>query len=419
MPARYSDVIRADSPSLYWRLGEGAQGWDSLSGIPIRDASGNGRNGTVANTVYSLPGALWGAQQPDFNGSALIQADGWITSSYIPFLQNSQRTYECWMYRFDWGTNPETVFGSDGSGDPALLRFDASTDTLKWHSQAGGGYVEWTVPVRYGWSHLVLRVDKPNNRVGLTVDGRLLGWQTYSTDYQVDPGNFVLGAWSNMYFDPFYGALDEFAIYEKLLTDEQIQAHYGAGRPRQLVFNGQMDGPASGFTDANSYWIAGWEKDVPGGSTVHTFAQSQEWAAEGSNSVLLDVTAPGTGGPHWPNIRSLQFRAQPGHWYVAQAVVNVTRATTSGQIWLSFNWWDGTPTWLSNDDGPMGGAGTGVKALTVAARAPATACIGRLSVRATTPDGERVAFHLDDVRLANASQDADAAAKTVARMRLA
>lgn len=417
MPARYSDVIRADSPSLYWRLGEGAQDRAAITGT-VRDASGNGRDGTIAGTVRSLPGCLHGAASRDMDGSAWFEASGYVTSGYSPFATSSARTFEAWAYRSDWGSGNETIFGGDGSGAPPLLRFDADANGVAWHAQVGSS-VSWTAPIWDGWSHIVLRHDKPNNRSCLTVDGRLLGWLANTADFQASPGNFLLSAWSDQHFEPWYGMLDEFAVYERLLTDAEIQRHYDAGRLRQLAFNGQMDGPASGFADANSYWIAGWEENVPGGSTVHTFAQSQEWAAEGSNSVLLDVTAPGTGGPHWPNIRSLQFRAQPGHWYVAQAVVNVTRATTSGQIWLSFNWWDGTPTWLSNDDGPMGGAGTGVKALTVAARAPATACIGRLSVPATAPDGERVAFHLDDVRLVNASQDADAAAKTVARMRLA
>ena len=417
MPARYSDLIRADGPSLYWRHGEGAQGRDSLTGIPIRDASGNGRDGTIVNTVYSWPGALWGAPQPDFNGSALFQANGYITSGYSPFAASSARTFALWLYRFNWGTN-ETIFGGDGSGAPPLLRFNASADTLDFHSQAGSS-VQWAAPVRMGWSHLVLRRDKANDRVALTIDGRLLGWQTLTLDYQATPGNLVVSAWSDAYFDPFYGAISEFAVWEGLLTDEQIRAHYDAGRARNLVFNGSMDGPAAYMASGNSWGIAGWEDDVPGGSTLTTFAQSQAWAWEGSNSLLMDVTVPGTGGPHWPNARSRNFRVHPGHHYTASAIVNVTTATASGAPWLQMIWFAADGSWLSADDGPMGSTGTGVQALSLKATAPAGARSARVSVPTTCANGERLAIHIDDVRVADASSDAAAAPETAALMRLA
>src|SRR3954447_24472726 len=82
-PSSYPEVVLADAPLLYWRLGEAA-------GVTaVADASGNGRTGTSNSGVtQAVPGAL----VIDDGAASFDGSDSEITSSYNPF--SGSKTFE-------------------------------------------------------------------------------------------------------------------------------------------------------------------------------------------------------------------------------------------------------------------------------------------------------------------------------------
>ena len=88
--AVYAAAVLADTPSLYWRLGE-------PSGTNANDETANNRDGTYTGT-FTL--AQTGALKGDTNTAVDLTAPtGVVTSTYNPFVNGTTRTFEGWAYR--------------------------------------------------------------------------------------------------------------------------------------------------------------------------------------------------------------------------------------------------------------------------------------------------------------------------------
>lgn len=216
----YSDVVLADSPLLYWRLGE-------PSGTNADDATANNRDGTYVGSP-TLGGA--GALAADADTSAAFSGTEQYVSSSYALTQGSSYTFEAWVNRTNQSTT-HTIIGTDGSGAPMLARMAAS-DQLDFHAQAGSP-VSWASSgIGTGaWRHMVITFDNANDRAALWVSGAIVSDQSFTGDFQATPGNFVAGAWSDSFFDAWLGSLDEVALYSGVLSGERIFKHYRAGQP--------------------------------------------------------------------------------------------------------------------------------------------------------------------------------------------
>lgn len=215
----YSDVVLADSPLLYWRLGEG-------SGTAASDSSGNGRDGTYVGSPSWEAGAL----AADSDQAVALSGSGQYVSSSYALTQGSSYTFEAWVKRTNQSTT-HTIIATDGSGAPMLARMAAS-DQLDFHSQAGSS-VSWASSgIGTGsWRHMVITFDNANDRAALWIDGAIVSDQSLAADFQATPGNFTAAAWSDMRFEPWDGSLDEIAVYSGVLSGERIFKHYRAGQP--------------------------------------------------------------------------------------------------------------------------------------------------------------------------------------------
>lgn len=216
----YSDAVLADSPLLYWRLGE-------ASGTTADDATANNRDGTyVGSPTLAASGALVDGGDSD-TAITLSGTGQWITSTYA-LTQGSSYTFECWAKRTDQAAQ-HTLYATDGSGAPMLARMTAG-DQLDFYSQAGSN-VSWASSgIGTGtWKHVVVRFDNAGDLASLFVNGAQVGTaQSLSADFQATPGNFLMGAWSDLHFEPWKGGLDEVAVYPGALSDARILAHYQA-----------------------------------------------------------------------------------------------------------------------------------------------------------------------------------------------
>lgn len=237
----YSDAVLADSPLLYWRLGE-------RSGTNANDETANNRDGTYVGSP-TLGGA--GALATDGGTSVAFSGTGQYVSSSYALTQGSSYTFEAWVKRTNQSA-AHTIIATDGSGAPMLARMAAS-DQLDFHSQAGSS-VSWASSgIGTGsWRHMVITFDNANDRAALWINGAIVSDQSFAGEFQATPGNFTAGAWSEMRFDPWNGSLDEIAVYSGVLPASRIRAHYMAGRPRSRVAAAILDTPG-----LSAYWPLG------------------------------------------------------------------------------------------------------------------------------------------------------------------
>jgi hypothetical protein len=220
----YREAIVADGPVSYWRLGES-------SGDFAADAMGRNPGEYLNGVVYGQPGAISG----DIDTAA-----GFVTASqtkvevpYSPGLNSVPFSAELWA----------RVSGGSGHRSPLTSRNDFpqqgyifyADPSNQWQFWSGTGeQVGWDIisgpAVRNNaWTHLVATYDGEIKR--FYVDGLQAG--TSTAPFGPNDGTVLRiggGASENPVGSFFFqGSVDEVAIYDKVLTPEQIQIHYGIG----------------------------------------------------------------------------------------------------------------------------------------------------------------------------------------------
>lgn len=210
----YSQVVLADSPAGYWRLGD-------ANPTTAADSSGNGRDGTYAAGVLTgqtgplinelagaalFDGVTGGVSVPDANGLDLadtLTVEAWIKAT----AAGASGTV------VDKGANAYLL--SLASGAPAVGKSGASTiatatvtlNDLAWH------HVVWTK----SGATTVIYVDSVN-RTGAVTDATLA-----DTALALGIGRLSGGA------SPLKAYLDEVAVYPTALTAARVLAHFNAG----------------------------------------------------------------------------------------------------------------------------------------------------------------------------------------------
>jgi len=225
VPSFYRDVILADNPIMYWRLGE-------TSGTVAFDESANHRDARyIHNPFHGLPGAI--ANDPDtsagFNG--VNKYIGWSpTSSY-----SGSFTVEAWVQVKQ--VQPVETFFSTRT-EFAEFSFDFKFDTLagkEIHFDVGDG-TKWlstsALPFNFQpnvWYYVTAVVT--TGGATYYVDGAALGSVTYTGIPLLFDAKHRVQIGTNKRYDTewFDGAIDEVAVYPYALTAEQIAAHYAIG----------------------------------------------------------------------------------------------------------------------------------------------------------------------------------------------
>ncbi len=268
--ADYQSTVLSDGPKAYYRLN------DDTSRVLINQNSGSlGAAGNATNdltgVVHSFPGAIAG----DSDRSAFFD---FTTRTEIPFNPalnppNTQPfTIEAWLYpasdqtgngmsplanRWAQGGNrqgwvfyqrrpDESYNGTEPVGWACRMYNDLDTSG---HLEARSG-----VPYRVGeWQHVVVVYDPvggdPLNATltmyinGVPADTSINtsgvpGYAPVTGDHDPAPNGqpaMALGNYNNANssLNPWFGAVDEFALYSNKLSPEQILAHYQNGTNAQ------------------------------------------------------------------------------------------------------------------------------------------------------------------------------------------
>jgi hypothetical protein len=270
--ADYSGTVIADGPLAYYRFG------DDTNRSPINrnsgslGATGNATNDLPTGVVHSFPGALAG------DGNSAVFFD-FSTRTEIPWnaalnpTNDQPFTIEAWFYpasdQINAGqcpiNNRYAPSGADRQGWVFFQRapnqdyvgkpgFEGVGWNCRMYRGSGGSSgldVVSQVPYEIGkWTHVVVVYDPvdPVSNATLTIyingvaantntwtggtAGTDPGYVANSNDHADAAAALAIGNYNNTAgtsLNPYFGGVDEFALYSAKLTPAQILAHYQNG----------------------------------------------------------------------------------------------------------------------------------------------------------------------------------------------
>ncbi|MGN9787367.1 LamG-like jellyroll fold domain-containing protein [Nonomuraea sp. ZG12] len=224
----YRSSVLDSQPYGYWRLNE------TSGATEAADLGWGAGPADASDATLGQPGALAGTTDPgygfDYRGMALApNAVGRLAG---------QMSVETWFKT----SHPGTVFsaGLAGSADSAIYVGTDGKLRAQFLSLAENDDDVWFTPITTTqtvtdgqWHHAVLTADDGLDR--LYLDGQLVGaLQAPRSVYWQDDARFAMGPlnWrmpaGGTGNAVFRGQLDEAALYDRPLTQAEVQAHYAA-----------------------------------------------------------------------------------------------------------------------------------------------------------------------------------------------
>jgi RHS repeat-associated protein len=213
--ASYRDIVMADNPRSYWRLGDS-------SGTAAYDQKG------VANGTYQggITLGVTGALTNDANTAVNLDGvDDDISMANPNF--NGAFTIESWAYLTGQGSTGGTQYGTiAGYNGTHRILWDATTgggNSGKLLAQFDGNFFSTNAVSLNAWHHIVYTFDGSTER--FYVDGVANG--SHATTLPVWNQAFYFGAYDRANY-MFKGKLDEAAVYSGALSATQVTTHYNA-----------------------------------------------------------------------------------------------------------------------------------------------------------------------------------------------
>jgi len=207
-------------------------------------------DGTLGNgTVGTQPTILFGSSCKygsclGFEGIPNESAEVVNTSDFMP---NSSLTIMAWIYPKEiYGDERAIVskWGSGGGTDEWLFRLQNATKArLEFHiNNITGGYEG---PVSSSganddmkintniWTHVAVVYDRDNKNVSFYKNGTYIGGGQFSLNGQTRNGTEIIriGAQGGITFDPFNGTIDEVRMWNRTLSQAEINAEMQSSLP--------------------------------------------------------------------------------------------------------------------------------------------------------------------------------------------
>jgi YD repeat-containing protein len=217
----YEDLVKADAPSAWWRLGE-------MAGTTAADASGNGRGGAIEGThTLGQPGLLVGNTDKALK-LADGATDGKVTVSSMGGLLGTRLSAEAWIDYAGVSTLSgenrviSRNWGASGGWQLGLVKDGAGVQRARWAINVAGTVVAASAAVTPGKLHLVGSYDGATLR--LYVNGAEVASAPLSSAALDSSAAIYLGQAVDV-----DQTLDEAAVYARALSGEQVTRHYDVG----------------------------------------------------------------------------------------------------------------------------------------------------------------------------------------------
>ena len=173
----------------------------------IMDISGYRNNATL--TLNNTP--QWVEDGKLGNGS--YNFDGTNKAIYLPIVPINEFTFSFWFYKNEWSSDPhETLFGGTSGFELESKIGSTNSPVLKLYSWGGG-----TVPYEMGkWNHIVF--TRTTSQTQLYLNGILVLTGTAGSI----PSGIYLGSWRDYNTQNYKGLIDDFRIYQSVLSPDDI-----------------------------------------------------------------------------------------------------------------------------------------------------------------------------------------------------
>ncbi|MDT5104888.1 MAG: hypothetical protein QOI25_2401, partial [Mycobacterium sp.] len=235
----YAGVVAADSPAMYWRLGE-------PSGTIAADSSPNLRAGTFAGTRTT---GQAGAIIADSNTAVTFDGSTGVAGAATSVPKPNTFSAEAWFKTTTSSGGKIFGFGNTSTGNSS--QYDKQVymrnDGKLTFGVYNGGFDIVTTPNAYndGQWHQVVATQGSAGMV-LYVDGARVGKNpvTTSQDYQGywRLGDDNLNGWPDQPSSQYFaGSIDEFAVYDSVLSKTRVIDHYVASGRAAPVTNAPTD----------------------------------------------------------------------------------------------------------------------------------------------------------------------------------
>lgn len=199
---------------------------DFLASGTVLDRSGNGHDTQVTGAVASTPG-ISGGQGIAFDGNGYLQA------ASNPAAGKTNVTFSLWFKTIDPTQNYKLASGAWWNWGPGSGWIMATHGPEFWSDDTQGLFLPGQPNnenhfTAGEWIHEVVTYD--GSRIKEYTNGQLINdWPT--TGAAIGQGTpMVVGAWPPFTAYNFRGSMDEFAIYGRSLTQQEVQALYAHGR---------------------------------------------------------------------------------------------------------------------------------------------------------------------------------------------
>jgi hyaluronoglucosaminidase len=216
----YSEAVLADEPLGYWRL-------DDESTPDALDSSPNGNHGTYFGGLQlGEEGALASGDNRavHFDGSGGIDFD-----DRFDFADVSPFTLEAWIRPDTVDSIPRGIFHKIFEGSN-IQGYSFSVDDMyglrlsRWSNGVENSVTTLMPPLAGGYSHVVASYDGVTMRIYL--NGALAADGISMIPLIDNTGHFQAGRVGMQ--QHFIGTLDELAVYDKALSNEEVEKHYEA-----------------------------------------------------------------------------------------------------------------------------------------------------------------------------------------------
>lgn len=262
------DFSRIAYPSgliAYWKFDEG-------SGTTAHDSSGNGHTGTLVNGPSWVDGKYGKALS--FDGENDYVDCGTLGTFGSTALEGAT-TYMCWLNSSQAASS--FILGTENdypkmavvvhTNTPEVDRLRVYLRDDNWKRLAA----DLATPFDFtgtGWHHFAFVLDAEHAELAFYIDGIPRAVEYY---YEDSPSSFsdfqyplFIGAhdmWGSIEYGPpmqplpkvtFEGVIDEVMIFNRALTEEEIEEYYG--EPTDVLFSDDFDdGVADGWTPQRGY----------------------------------------------------------------------------------------------------------------------------------------------------------------------
>ena len=272
----YSAAVLADSPILYWRLGES-------TGPTAADASGNGNNGTYSGTNSPGQPALItdSDTSTQFNTGAGHIAGPVLTGAAITGL-------ETWIQTDATGTNSFFISLNDGGGGNVRTHIyhHGSGYIYVWRDHANAIISDAPVSAAAP-HHIALWYEPGSNTSYLMIDG-VTQSGTYAGDLlsATNPELWAAGQrYNGVHYSIYQGKMDEVALYDQAVTATTFSTHYAIGTA--------TSSSTQWTTNDFGYDANGNRLTLDDGTTVTNFdyqASTNKLTSIGGQTVLRDAS---------------------------------------------------------------------------------------------------------------------------------